>query len=121
MILMDRDRFGLLYLQRELLYFLLGGKSVQLPCATSTAMPMLSPSAREWMVLQLLKPELETHTFSPIPGWKATFTTAGHILGAASVLVEVTGRRILFSGGVAVVPVFAVGRAQALLHTPSKA
>jgi metallo-beta-lactamase family protein len=119
--------------------------------------------------LQLLKPERETKTFSPIPGWKATFTTAGHILGAASVLIEVAGRRILFSGdvgrpddmimnppapppdadtvliestygnrehphenimaelapalkrvaargGVAVVPVFAVGRAQALLH-----
>ena len=48
--------------------------------------------------LQLLKPERETQTFSPIPGWKATFTTAGHILGAASVLVEVAGRRILFSG-----------------------
>ncbi len=119
--------------------------------------------------LQLLKPEQETKTFSPIPGWKATFTSAGHILGAASVLLEVAGRRILFSGdvgrpddlimnppaappdadtvliestygnrehphedilaelapalkkvaargGVAVVPVFAVGRAQALLH-----
>jgi hypothetical protein len=25
-------------------YFLLGGTSVQLPCATSAAMPMLSPS-----------------------------------------------------------------------------
>lgn len=108
-------------------------------------------------------------TFSPIPGWKASFSPAGHILGAASVLLEVAGRRILFSGdlgrpddlimsppqdapaadtvliestygdrthphedmpaelapalqrvaqrgGVAVVPVFAVGRAQALLH-----
>jgi len=108
-------------------------------------------------------------TFSPLPGWKATFSPAGHILGAASILLEVTGRRILFSGdlgrpddllmsppadapaadtvliestygdrihpvenillelapalqrvakrgGVAVVPVFAVGRAQALLH-----
>lgn len=107
--------------------------------------------------------------FQPIPGWKATFSTAGHILGAASVLLEVAGRRILFSGdlgrpddlimnppatapqadtvliestygdrehpkedvlgelapalqrlakrgGVAVIPVFAVGRAQALLH-----
>jgi metallo-beta-lactamase family protein len=106
---------------------------------------------------------------SPIPGWFVTFQEAGHILGAASVLVEVAGRRILFSGdlgrsddlimnppahapladtvliestygdrehpddnllgelapllrkvagrgGVAVVPVFAVGRAQALLH-----
>jgi len=108
-------------------------------------------------------------TFSPIPGWNVTFQTAGHILGAASILVEVAGRRILFSGdlgrpddfmmnppaaavdadtvliestygnrahpqedlmaelgpalkraaargGVAVVPVFAVGRAQAVLH-----
>ena len=107
--------------------------------------------------------------FSPIPGWHLTFQPAGHILGAASVLLEVAGRRILFSGdlgrsddlimsppadapmadtvliestygdrthpaedlpgelapllhkvigraGVAVIPVFAVGRAQALLH-----
>ena len=28
----------------SLVYFLPGGKSVQLPCATSAAMPMLSPS-----------------------------------------------------------------------------
>ena len=108
-------------------------------------------------------------TVQPIPGWKATFSPAGHILGAASILLEVAGRRILFSGdlgrpddilmlppapppqadtvliestygdrthpmedfiaelgpalhrlaargGVAVIPVFAVGRAQALLH-----
>ncbi len=108
-------------------------------------------------------------TVSPMPGWRITFQEAGHILGAASVLLEVAGRRILFSGdlgrsddlimnppanapmadtvliestygdrehphdklldelgpllkavatrgGVAVVPVFAVGRAQALLH-----
>ena len=108
-------------------------------------------------------------TISPLPGWRVTFSPAGHILGAASVLLEVAGRRILFSGdlgrtddlimnppavapaadtvliestygdrehpredvlaelapvlkklvkraGVAVVPVFAVGRAQALLH-----
>jgi len=106
---------------------------------------------------------------TPLPGWKARFSPAGHILGAASILLEVAGRRILFSGdlgrpddlvmsppeaapqadtvliestygdrihpkediqaelsphlqrvakrgGVAVVPVFAVGRAQALLH-----
>ncbi len=108
-------------------------------------------------------------TFQPIPGWRVTFSSAGHILGAASVLLEVADRRILFSGdlgrpddsimlppqrppaadtvliestygdrqhpvenlmaelgaalhklaargGVAVVPVFAVGRAQAVLH-----
>ncbi|WP_291013642.1 MBL fold metallo-hydrolase [Hydrogenophaga sp.] len=107
--------------------------------------------------------------FEPIPGWIAHFSGAGHILGAASLLLEVGGRRILFSGdlgrpddavmkapdappaadavicestygdrvhpdedvfaelgpalkacaargGAAVVPAFAVGRAQALLH-----
>ena len=117
--------------------------------------------------------QFRTHNFhkafEPIPGWRVSFTPAGHILGAASVLLEVGGRRILFSGdlgrtddllmeppeappsadtvlieatygdrqhpqedilqelgpalqrlakrgGVAVVPVFAVGRAQAVLH-----
>ncbi len=119
--------------------------------------------------LHLLKAVEFGITFQPIPGWRATFSPAGHILGAASLLLEVAGRRILFSGdlgrpddmimnppasapmantvliestygdrehpaedilaelgpalkrlasrgGVAVVPVFAVGRAQALLH-----
>ena len=108
--------------------------------------------------------------FEPIPGWKAQLSSAGHILGASSLLLEVAGKRILFSGdlgrpddalmnppdappqadtvliestygdrehphddlnlelavalkrvasrgGVAVVPVFAVGRAQAILHS----
>lgn len=107
--------------------------------------------------------------FAPARGFKATFYMAGHILGASFVLLEVAGRRILFSGdlgrpddlvmlppedapqadtvliestygdrshpaddvaseladalqrvasrgGVAVLPVFAVGRAQAILH-----
>lgn len=111
--------------------------------------------------------------FEPIKGWKATFSEAGHILGAASLLLEVGGRRILFSGdlgrpddlimkppalppaadvvliestygdrthpkedllgelgpalqrvaargGVAVIPVFAVGRAQAVLYAISQ-
>ncbi len=111
--------------------------------------------------------------FEPLKGWKVSFTGAGHILGAASALVEVGGRRVLFSGdlgrpddslmrppepppaadavvcestygdrvhpkedilaelgpalsrvaargGTAVVPVFAVGRAQALLHAISQ-
>ena len=119
--------------------------------------------------LPLIKAIDFTHTFEPIPGWRATFSHAGHILGAASLLLEVAGRRILFSGdlgrtddlimqppdrapaadtvliestygdrehphedvlaelgpalhrvsargGVAVIPVFAVGRAQAVLH-----
>jgi metallo-beta-lactamase family protein len=122
--------------------------------------------------LNLLHPQALGNTFSPIPGWKVTLTSAGHILGASSVLVEVAGRRILFSGdlgrpddllmlppkkppqadtvliestygnrehpeenviaelgaalkkvsargGVAVIPVFAVGRAQAVLYAIS--
>jgi len=119
--------------------------------------------------LKLIKAVAMGRTFEPLPGWKASFSSAGHILGAASLLLEVAGHRILFSGdlgrnddlimnppdkppvadtvliestygdrahpqenflaelgpllkkvaargGVAVVPVFAVGRAQALLH-----
>lgn len=119
--------------------------------------------------LRLLRVAPWRQPFEPLPGWSATLFRAGHILGAASVLLEVGGRRILFSGdlgrpddvlmcppdaavaadmvliestygdrrhpsaslldelagaltrvaargGVAVVPVFAVGRAQTLLH-----
>jgi metallo-beta-lactamase family protein len=119
--------------------------------------------------LKLIKPVAFNHSFEPMPGCQATFSHAGHILGAASLLLEIAGRRILFSGdlgrtddfimnppdrapaadtviiestygdrqhpredvlselgpalqrlaargGVAVVPVFAVGRAQEILH-----
>ena len=119
--------------------------------------------------LKQFKPHGLHQRFEPLPGWHATYSNAGHILGAASVLLEVGGRRILFSGdlgrpddmlmnppdappkadtvlvestygdrehpaedllselgpalarlaargGVAVVPVFAVGRAQVVLH-----
>lgn len=119
--------------------------------------------------LPMIKPKGFAKSFEPLPGWRATFSQAGHILGASSVLLEVGSRRILFSGdlgrtddllmnppdaaptadtvviestygnrehpsedliseirpalqrlikrgGVAVIPVFAVGRAQALLH-----
>ena len=38
------DRTFFVWLLAKSGYFLLGGKSVQLPCATSAAMPMLSPS-----------------------------------------------------------------------------
>ncbi len=119
--------------------------------------------------LSLIKTVDFGSAFEPIAGWRASFSHAGHILGAASLLLEVAGRRILFSGdlgrtddllmkpparppaadtvliestygdrehpkedvlaelgpalhkvttrgGVAVLPVFAVGRAQELLH-----
>ncbi len=48
--------------------------------------------------------------FEPIKGWRVSFSSAGHILGAASVLVEVAGRRILFSGD--------LGRPDDLLMNP---
>lgn len=119
--------------------------------------------------LSLIKPVEFSRSFEPIPECRATFHRAGHILGAASLLLEIAGRRILFSGdlgrsddflmrapepapqadtvlvestygdrlhpeedvlaelgpalqrlaargGVAVLPVFAVGRAQEILH-----
>ncbi|MBK8070713.1 MAG: MBL fold metallo-hydrolase [Ramlibacter sp.] len=119
--------------------------------------------------LKLIRATEFNKTFEPVRGWHARFLPAGHILGASSILLEVAGRRILFSGdlgrsddllmqapatppaadtvliestygdrlhpadtilselgpalqrlaargGVAVVPVFAVGRAQAVLH-----
>jgi metallo-beta-lactamase family protein len=119
--------------------------------------------------LALLQSHPWGEAFSPMPGWRATFSSAGHILGASSLLLEVGERRILFSGdlgrpddlimkppqdppaadtvliestygnrvhphedamaelapalqraaarsGVVVIPVFAVGRAQAILH-----
>ncbi|NIM43925.1 MAG: MBL fold metallo-hydrolase [Hydrogenophaga sp.] len=50
-------------------------------------------------------------SFEPLPGWTARFSGAGHILGAASVLLTVGGRRILFSGD--------LGRPDdALMHPP---
>jgi metallo-beta-lactamase family protein len=120
--------------------------------------------------MRSFKVEQWGQVFEPIPGWKAQFSAAGHILGASSLLLDVAGRRVLFSGdlgrpddslmnppepppqadtvliestygdrshppnnlhdelgealkkvaargGVAVVPVFAVGRAQAVLHS----
>jgi len=38
------------------------------------------------------------HVFEPAPGITARFSRAGHILGAASVLFELGGVRVLFSG-----------------------
>ncbi len=119
--------------------------------------------------LRLLRPTPFNQSFEPLPGWVASLSRAGHILGAASLLLTVAGRRILFSGdlgrpddllmpppdsapaadavliestygdrqhppetllgelgqaltrlaargGVGIAPVFAVGRAQAVLH-----
>lgn len=39
-------------------------------------------------------------SFEPIAGARATFYDAGHVLGSAGVLIEVEGKRILFSGDI---------------------
>jgi metallo-beta-lactamase family protein len=36
--------------------------------------------------------------FAPLPGVRATFVEAGHILGSAQVVLEVGGKRLVFSG-----------------------
>ena len=119
--------------------------------------------------LRLLRPVEWPDTFQPVAGMSVSFSPAGHLLGAASVLVQTAIGRILFSGdlgrpddpmlrppaarpeadavviestygnrrhaavdaeaevgdaiaralrrkGVVIVPAFAVGRAQLLLH-----
>jgi metallo-beta-lactamase family protein len=134
----------------------------------SPALPLYTVEDAQ-RALRLLRPQPLYQRFEPIPGWQVQFFGAGHILGAASVLIEVGGRRLLFSGdlgraddtlmfppdpppaadavvvestygnrlhpagnlideiadplaraaargGTVVVPVFAVGRAQALLY-----
>ncbi len=56
-------------LNRKASYLRAGGKSVQLPCATSTAMPMLSPSVGAHLnkfkhMLDFLKEE--SREFQPV-------------------------------------------------------
>lgn len=48
--------------------------------------------------LKLLHTVPMQEAFAPLHGWQARFLPAGHILGAASVLLEVGGRRVLLSG-----------------------
>src|SRR5574343_357029 len=63
--------------------------------------------------LKLLHTVPTQEDFEPLPGWRARFTGAGHILGAASLLLQVGGRRILFSGD--------LGRPDDLLMKPPEA
>lgn len=39
-------------------------------------------------------------SFEPLPGMRVVFADAGHVLGSASVLVDVEGTKILFSGDI---------------------
>lgn len=132
------------------------------------ALPLYTVEDAE-AALRLLRPVEWSDNFKPIAGVSARFSPAGHLLGAASVLLQTANGRILFSGdlgrpddpmmrppaarpdadavviestygnrrhaavdaeaevgdaiapvlrrkGVVVVPAFAVGRAQLLLH-----
>ena len=132
------------------------------------ALPLYTVDDAE-AALRLLRPVEWSDNFKPVAGVSARFSPAGHLLGAASVLLQTANGRILFSGdlgrpddpmmrppaarpeadavviestygnrrhaavdaeaevgdaiarvlrrrGVVVVPAFAVGRAQLLLH-----
>lgn len=132
------------------------------------ALPLYTEQAAR-RVLPRLKTQPFDAPFEPLPGFTASFSRAGHILGAASVHLRCAERSVLFSGdlgrgddammqppapppaadvvllestygnrthgsedpadrlaevvsrtaargGIVVVPAFAVGRAQALLH-----
>ena len=48
--------------------------------------------------LKLFRTVPMREAFEPLRGWHARFSGAGHILGASSLLLEVGGRRLLFSG-----------------------
>jgi metallo-beta-lactamase family protein len=61
------------------------------------ALPLYTQQDAKYCMQQFHVEKLNTW-FQPIPGWNAKFSTAGHILGASSLLLEVAGRRILFSG-----------------------
>ena len=50
---------------------------------------------RAW---RLSRPVPLSEWFDPVPGFRARFWNAGHILGAASVEIEAAGVRLLFSG-----------------------
>ena len=63
----------------------------------SPALPLYTVEDAQ-RALRLLRPQPLYQRFEPIPGWQVQFFGAGHILGAASVLIEVGGRRLLFSG-----------------------
>jgi metallo-beta-lactamase family protein len=51
-------------------------------------------------VIQQLSPVPTSETREILPGWSATWTPAGHIIGACSIVLDVGGKRISFSGDI---------------------
>lgn len=63
------------------------------------ALPLYTVEEAE-STLRLLRSVDFHESFEPAPGFRAKFTRVGHILGAASVRIEVDGESILFSGDI---------------------
>jgi metallo-beta-lactamase family protein len=63
----------------------------------SPALPLYT-SEDAAAALGLLRPIPWNERVKVAPGLTASFSRAGHLLGAASVLIEAAGRRVLFSG-----------------------
>lgn len=63
----------------------------------SPALPLYT-EAEARACVPLLYEQAFDRPFEPIPGWQVTLRRAGHLLGAASVQVEVGSRSVLFSG-----------------------
>jgi len=63
------------------------------------ALPLYTEEDAE-AALRLLRPVVWSAAVEPVPGVSARFSPAGHLLGAASVVLETASERILFSGDV---------------------
>jgi metallo-beta-lactamase family protein len=65
----------------------------------SPALPLYTIEDAE-AALRYFQPQSFQSFFDILPGWRARFLSAGHILGAAQILLEVGGVRIAFSGDI---------------------
>lgn len=63
----------------------------------SPALPLFDTQDVE-KTLPLLTPQKFHHAFDVLPGVRATFLEAGHILGAAQIVLEFQGKKLAFSG-----------------------
>lgn len=63
------------------------------------ALPLYTVQEAETSLRQIRSVEFHK-SFEPAPGFQARFSRVGHILGAASVFLEVDGETIIFSGDI---------------------
>jgi metallo-beta-lactamase family protein len=81
-------------LEEEASYMNKIGKSKHKP-----ALPLFTQEEAE-KSLKYFSPVSFNEKFHPVPEMKAEFLYSGHILGAASVVLELGGRKLIFSGDV---------------------